>query len=263
MFWPRSVPCVCPGGARGAACRSDRAAHPLGASAGEATGPVTGRATGRRSNTRCCPREARGVVAGFRSFIPERPRGARNGIRCPWPKPYATLRQHPGVRPGRRQTLDLYAEFLALIDVLTERELDYALCGGIAVAFHGYPRFTKDIDLLIRAEDLGQVRAAARDIGFALEAGPIPFDSGGPRAREIFRVSKVEQGELLTIDTAAAEPAVAAGVGRPRRLRVAGAAGADRLGRGARADEASGWTRSGPARPEAARVGLRRHGRGR
>ena len=60
--------------------------------------------------------------------------------------------------------------------------------------------FTRDTDLLIRREDLEGVRAATRARGFVLEVGPIPFDAGGPREREIYRVSKVEPGELLSID---------------------------------------------------------------
>ena len=48
--------------------------------------------------------------------------------------------------------MDLYEELLEIIDALSKAKLNYALCGRIAVAFYGYPRFTRDIDLLIRPE---------------------------------------------------------------------------------------------------------------
>ncbi len=58
--------------------------------------------------------------------------------------------------------MDLYDELMALIDAFADANIDYALCGGIAVAFYGYPRFTKDIDILIRAEDLDRILARAK-----------------------------------------------------------------------------------------------------
>ena len=36
--------------------------------------------------------------------------------------------------------LDLYEEFLRLVEGLVQRSINYALCGGLAVAVHGSPR---------------------------------------------------------------------------------------------------------------------------
>lgn len=104
--------------------------------------------------------------------------------------------------------MDLYLELLALIDALETAMVDYALCGGIAVAFHGYPRFTKDIDLLVREEELERVKQAIKPLGFGLEAAPMPFDADGPTERVIHRVSKVEEGEILTLDLLLVNPAL-------------------------------------------------------
>ena len=38
-----------------------------------------------------------------------------------------------------------FEEFLAL---LAKHHVEYMLVGGYAVAFHGYPRFTRDLDVL-------------------------------------------------------------------------------------------------------------------
>ncbi|MCP4710751.1 MAG: nucleotidyltransferase family protein, partial [Planctomycetes bacterium] len=102
--------------------------------------------------------------------------------------------------------MDLYSELLDLIDVLAKEKLDYALCGGVAVAFHGYPRFTKDIDILILPHDLDKILAAIRGCGFSVVGGRIPFDIGQPNQREIFRISKIEGEELLTLDLVLGNP---------------------------------------------------------
>ncbi len=107
--------------------------------------------------------------------------------------------------PGK-STMRFYDEFGSLIDALNQRGIDYAVCGGVAVAFHGYPRFTKDIDILIRSVDLDRALQVAKDLGFILPSGRIPFDVGKPTEREIYRISKAEGEELLTLDLLVVAP---------------------------------------------------------
>ncbi len=45
--------------------------------------------------------------------------------------------------------LDLFDEFVALVDALEKARLPYAVCGGLAMAIHGLPRATIDVDLLV------------------------------------------------------------------------------------------------------------------
>ena len=59
--------------------------------------------------------------------------------------------------------MDLYEEFRDLIEVLKHHGVEYAVRGGIAVAIHGYTRFTSGIDLLIRHE--GRAERAGQDKG--------------------------------------------------------------------------------------------------
>ena len=46
--------------------------------------------------------------------------------------------------------MKLKEELLKIAACFERSEIDYALCGGLAVVVHGYPRLTKDIDMLIR-----------------------------------------------------------------------------------------------------------------
>src|SRR5690606_3415455 len=46
-------------------------------------------------------------------------------------------------------TMELVSEFERIIDALQASGVDYAVCGGVALAIHGQPRATRDIDLLL------------------------------------------------------------------------------------------------------------------
>jgi hypothetical protein len=96
--------------------------------------------------------------------------------------------------------LNLYDELLALVDALNREKVDYGVCGGIALAIHGFPRFTKDIDLLILPQDLDRITAVAAERGFIVMANPLRFDAGKPTAREVRRISKIEGEDVLTLD---------------------------------------------------------------
>ena len=83
---------------------------------------------------------------------------------------------------------------------LNQAHVGYALCGGMAVVLHGYPRLTRDIDILIRPESLLDARKALEPVGFTLSPGLIPFDVDTPNERQVFRVSKPIGSDLLTVD---------------------------------------------------------------
>jgi hypothetical protein len=93
----------------------------------------------------------------------------------------------------------LYEQLKELLHALGEQRIEYALCGGLALAVHGLPRATLDIDLLVRPETWPQVEVVARTLGFTLKASPMSFSKG---AIEVRRVSKIDpQQNPLTLDT--------------------------------------------------------------
>jgi Aminoglycoside-2''-adenylyltransferase len=102
---------------------------------------------------------------------------------------------------------DLYEEFKSIVSALEEHGIEYAVCGGLAMAVHGLPRATVDIDLLILAERLDEVRKLARTLGYTIEAFPMTFSSG---AVEIRRVSKIdpETGIVLSVDMLLVTPEI-------------------------------------------------------
>jgi hypothetical protein len=91
----------------------------------------------------------------------------------------------------------LLEELQGVLAALDEGGVDYALIGALAVAVWGAPRATKDIDLLVRDEDLERARNAVRGRGFTLAALPLEFKDG----TVVHRVNKIDpHGDLMTLD---------------------------------------------------------------
>jgi hypothetical protein len=103
--------------------------------------------------------------------------------------------------------LDLEQELGAIVTALNTAQIEYALCGGMAMAVHGAPRATVDIDLLIRPEDLDRLIEIVAPLGFTFRANPMKFSGGDVR---IDRVSKIDSrdGETLMLDLLLVTPAV-------------------------------------------------------
>lgn len=93
--------------------------------------------------------------------------------------------------------MELYAELSALVRALDAEEIEYALCGGLALAVHGLPRATQDIDILARRSDLDRIRSVVKGRGFTIEALPMTFASSG---RTLVRFTKLGAGEPLMVD---------------------------------------------------------------
>ena len=64
--------------------------------------------------------------------------------------------------------MDLNKDFRDLCALLNARKVEYLIVGGYAVAFHGAPRFTGDIDLFIRPaeQNMKRMLEAVREFGF-------------------------------------------------------------------------------------------------
>jgi hypothetical protein len=94
---------------------------------------------------------------------------------------------------------NIFDEFRELIHRLNVEGIEYAVCGGWAMAIHGVTRATIDIDLLVLTEDLDRAWKIAEEQGYSVEGLPLSFDSG---LIEIRRISKIdaETKSLFTID---------------------------------------------------------------
>lgn len=93
----------------------------------------------------------------------------------------------------------LYDELRSLVSALDRDKIEYALCGGIAMAIHGRPRATVDIDILITPESFPQILTIAEKLGYTIRGLDMSF---GKDVIEIRRVSKIDRDTrfVLTLD---------------------------------------------------------------
>lgn len=93
--------------------------------------------------------------------------------------------------------MNVFYEFWKIAKVLKKKKISYALVGGVAIAFHSVPRFTKDIDILVQPEVLEQVRHVLKNEGY--------FESTSPRTFKnteltMHRFMKIVDGDEMLID---------------------------------------------------------------
>jgi hypothetical protein len=95
--------------------------------------------------------------------------------------------------------MNIFRELLGLVEAFDAAGVEYALCGGMAVAVHGLVRATKDIDVLVPEDQLDKARRVALDRSFTFEAHDMWFDEHRLLMK---RLSKADpaSGDLLSLD---------------------------------------------------------------
>ena len=68
--------------------------------------------------------------------------------------------------------MDVFGEFEQLAQALADRQILYALIGGVAMALHAHPRFTRDIVLLVKSALLPELTALLKSVGYGSPAAP-------------------------------------------------------------------------------------------
>jgi hypothetical protein len=99
-------------------------------------------------------------------------------------------------------------DFEELLRLLEKHNAEYLVVGCYAVAFYGYPRFTKDIDLFydITASNIDAIRNALFEFGFSEQE--LPVDSFFEKGSIIkFGIDPVRVDLLNEIDGVAFEDA--------------------------------------------------------
>ena len=64
--------------------------------------------------------------------------------------------------------MEIQKDFKELLELFNTHKVEYLIVGGYALAFHGAPRFTGDIDLLVKAdsENAKRILSALEGFGF-------------------------------------------------------------------------------------------------
>ncbi|MFO8070973.1 MAG: nucleotidyltransferase [Polyangia bacterium] len=78
--------------------------------------------------------------------------------------------------------MSIHPDFEKLLRLLEEHGVEYMIVGGYAVAYHGYPRFTKDLDVFFNptATNIERLRKSLTGFGFSEDDLPLEaFSTAG------------------------------------------------------------------------------------
>lgn len=96
--------------------------------------------------------------------------------------------------------MELVDELRALSKAFESQQISYAVCDGLAVTIHGRPRLTIDIDIDIPKPLMDEAIQLAGSVGFDVQNGWVAFPRNDFRIDRQFRLTKIEEGDFLTLD---------------------------------------------------------------
>jgi len=95
--------------------------------------------------------------------------------------------------------MQITAELQGIVAELEKAGIDYALCGGLAMAVYAMPRATLDIDLMIQVESLDAAARAVEPLGFSMDSAPMDFQGGDVRMSRFTKIDP-HSSEVLILD---------------------------------------------------------------
>jgi hypothetical protein len=95
--------------------------------------------------------------------------------------------------------MDLLEELKKLSQKLNQAGIDYALCGGLAIAIYARPRATLDIDIMVQSNFLSETKKAAQELGYTMVSAPMEFNDGAVKIQRLSKVDKAS-GEYFVLD---------------------------------------------------------------
>lgn len=96
--------------------------------------------------------------------------------------------------------MEIVDELLILSKAFDSKQVPYAVCGGLAVTIHGRPRLTVDIDIVVPKPNMDKAIELAGGVGFDMQEGWVSLPKNDLGFDRLFRLTKVERQEFLTLD---------------------------------------------------------------
>jgi len=87
-------------------------------------------------------------------------------------------------------------ELEEIVKKLSQEGIEYAVCGGMALAIWGLPRATLDIDLLVKHHSIIRLGQKLKKLGFDMNETIVPL--GKINIRRFYRIES--SGETLVLD---------------------------------------------------------------
>jgi hypothetical protein len=117
---------------------------------------------------------------------------------------------------------EVSADIAELLRLFRRHRVDFLVCGGHAVAFHGYVRLTMDVDILVRPSAANAARVMRALTAFGFGGAGIPEDAFRVPGTAVSLGVQPNQVDLLTSISSQDPDEVFANAvwGRLGRLRV-------------------------------------------
>ena len=95
--------------------------------------------------------------------------------------------------------MNIFQEFKWLVSEFDKQGVEYAVVGGVAMAFYTEPRFTRDIDLLVDSNDFEKVKEILEKDGYFESASPWTFHNVAIELHRFLKVVAPEDEMLIDI----------------------------------------------------------------
>ena len=102
---------------------------------------------------------------------------------------------------------DLLTELRRITDALDRARVDYALCGGVALAIYGIPRATIDIDMLVMPDQVRTAEHVLGQLGYTLAAAEMSLARGAVIISRFVK-PEPESEDVLMVDLLHVTPAL-------------------------------------------------------
>lgn len=93
--------------------------------------------------------------------------------------------------------MDLITELQNIIEAFDKEKIDYALCGGLALAVYARPRATLDIDIMVEPSLLDKIKQIVEKLGFNIPAMPMTFKGGSVRIQRMTKIDNQSREHLV------------------------------------------------------------------
>ena len=93
--------------------------------------------------------------------------------------------------------MNLLEELISLISKLKQEKIEFALCGGLAMAVYAFPRATMDIDIIIEQASISEVKRIANELGFSVDSGLMEFQKGAIKIHRLVKINPEFKEELV------------------------------------------------------------------
>ena len=95
--------------------------------------------------------------------------------------------------------MDLLEELKKITQNMDKAGIDYALCGGLAIAIYARPRATLDIDIMVEQDCFSETKKVAQELGYTMNSAMMEFNDGAVKLQRLSKVDKAT-GEYFVLD---------------------------------------------------------------